>query len=469
MRHFRTLTIVAISIFALTITGCSGGSGGGDAGGSGGGSGSADAVDTTVVATRMSAAGAALVPLIASSAATSLSQKTTYAEDSIFDNFLGENSIYILTDIFGSSEGVAPVTRIRVLLDQAESMLDTMMTYDPDVDCSVSSTLVDDDTIRVAFLGDLSNGDEGDRHFQCVYADDSGTILYGQDSGNVLRGIMMSESSETNEQDTEERGDSSSIYSVFYVTYAEGDSEGTMMAFVDIQYAQATIYEGADGDVAEADDNVLFKSRSRISGVVVFDDDNSVSQGAGDFSVIKYDVSFNEGDPTPYESTTQVIGRGQYADDSYVLFMIETDVIDSDGIFCIQSSESGESTSVVSSENCSAYEDAYAWEDAESPFTLSPAISESFEDNAFYSASDLIASDGSDFTIPTYETSSSGSSGGDAGEENSGITPATCATDCAGWDENSTPSEDCGTCIYNYCTDEAKESEQICVLAEQMS
>ncbi len=350
----------------------------------------------------------ALVPDVNGDAVASLSSKAiTYESSDDWSVYLEDDNLFVLTDIFGPAGDDAPVTRIRVLVDQFASQVETIFSSDTEGNCGGgSSTLADADTIDIAFYGELTNGSEGDRNFDCVLPfdggeDDQAATVYGIDSDNVLRFAYMRDVTSANTEETDTRGNFARGMSVTLATYSETEESSTTYGNIDIRYNQASIYSGPD-DVFGTDDDIFFKSRSRITGQGVVADSNAVTLAVGDFNVIKYDLD-------SWEQTTKTIGRGSYEVGGYSIFNIDSDVTnvaDKAGFYCIEGEADG-IPAYADSTNCESYEDAVPWSTTAFPFTPTPAIESVFEDKSFFEANDtdLIEDDGGNFTIPTYVTS----------------------------------------------------------------
>jgi hypothetical protein len=338
------------------------------------------------------------------SAPAGLSSRTTYSEATDWDTYTSEDNGAYLEEIFGDPDsGAATVSKIRVLLEQYAASVENIVTMDPDFTCEVSEEFSGSDTIDVAFFGTVSNGTEGHRYYSCVYQDDGEAALYGSADG-VVRFIQMQHGTSTNTEEVETRGDEMTLSQVVMVAYAQEEVDSITTAYLDLQYAQATIYEGADGDVLETDDNILFKSRSRITGTTVLSADGAISSPAGDFTITKYDKSLTPEDQ-PYTSTIQIHGRGDLTESAYFLLSvtgINADLPGETQTFCLSSTsllpDAAEST------NCTTYETAYAWGSTTFPFTLDPAIPATYDGISFFEndATGMIADDASNFEIPTY-------------------------------------------------------------------
>jgi hypothetical protein len=406
------ISLIFIIIFASFLVHCgstsSSSTGGTETGTTDSGT---DTVNVTTLSVTLEAVATTLVPDIASSSSSSSLSSSfalTYADSDDFSNFLEDDSSYVITDVFGAAdESPAVVTKIRVLLDSFASNLEDLFANDSEFSCTSGDSLDEGDTIDVAFFGELENGTSDDRYFECIIDVNDETILYGQDSSGTVRVVAMSENTAVNEEQTDTRGDTTSFHQVVFATYGESSSSTTddTAGYLDLQYVQATVYSGVDDEFGTSDD-VVFKSRSRITGTAEVDDSGSVTSGTGDFVVTKYDEGVNDDDST-YTNITQTMGRGSYGDGEVSLFSINTDVSDtledSSGTYCIEHSAT-DFPSTVDSTECEALETDYAWTDADFPFTLSPTISADYETNEFFAGddTDLISNSGDNFTIPTY-------------------------------------------------------------------
>lgn len=204
-----------------------------------------------------------------------------------------------------------------------------------------------------------------------------------------------------NTADVEIRGEDTLQRQVIYTTYSEESEGEDTVAYLDLQYNQSSLYEGADG-AFNTDDDVVFRNRSRITGRTVLNDEGEPTMGTGDFIVTKHDVS-------DYDIITKTIGRGSYGESEYSLFKINSDASSLAGLgrtFCVQVPDNGTSIpGYADPANCVDLETTYAWETAAFPFTLTPSVDETFDDKSFFEGNDtdLVASDGSNFTMPVYE------------------------------------------------------------------
>lgn len=367
-------------------------------------------IDTTTVGERIDATSSAVL-LSVNASAIEASESSAFLIDGTADDwnvYLSQDNSYVITDIFGDpAETPQVVTKIRVLLEQFSGKVQEIFDADENIDCTGATALEDSDTLEVAFYGELHNGLAEDRYFDCVTIDetDNVTFVYGIDADDIIRLVEMKEITMANTEDTETRGDEVTHHSVVGAVYAEQAEEDATSAYIDVHYVQATIYNGVDDSFDTADD-MMFKSRSRITGLAALDESGTASDGVGDFTVTKYDRGMNESGDV-YEIVTQTMGRGDYSDGGTSLFKIDSDVdgvSDLDGTFCIQSSAT-DLPSVADAANCTDLETTLAWGDVTFPFDLTPAISATFDDNDFFAGDnvDLIDEDGSDFVIPVYE------------------------------------------------------------------
>lgn len=349
----------------------------------------------------------ALVPLIDTSEATGLNAALTYGSSSDWDVYLlGDNIVY-LEEIFGDpNSGFSVVTKTRVLLNQLENTIEGITTSDPTFICEDAVVKDFGATLDVAFYGSISNGAENDRYFDCLSQDGGTTTIYGQDATGTIRVVQMQDSTETNTESPEIRGDEVTIKSSVITAFHEETIVDEVNASIDLQYVQATIYNGADGNVNAQGDNVLFKSRSRITGKVTIDALGNVTSGAGQFAVTKYDQSPTDG--SPVIATTETLGRGNPGTGAFLFKINSTSgtMNTVPGTFCVQSSTSVTGTpTLIDSSNCTAYETSVPWDTADFPFTLSPVIANTFENETVFdgnSTTEMITNTGSNFTIPTY-------------------------------------------------------------------
>lgn len=362
-------------------------------------------LDTANLATHVySSADALLLSVAGDSGSSSESALLTYSPDGDWTTYTSTENVAYLEEIFGADLS-GPVTQVRVLLDQFSSDLTSLISIDAALDCTGTTALTDADSVEVAFLGTLDNGDAGDRNFDCFSQSSEQALIYGSSSDGVVRIASTSDTTSDNSQEVETRGDQERLMQVVLTSYAEVSESDTNVGYLDLQYAQATVYNGVD-DTFGTDDDMVFRSRSRITGRVEYDAEGNAVIGEGDFTVTKYDAaSTPEGDP--YTIVTQTMGRGSYGDGEYSLFSIDSTVTDFatiPGSFCLQASASVAVPEVAASSNCSALETGFAWGDATFPFDLTPSVSATFEDNGYFEGDDvdLIATDGSNFIVPTY-------------------------------------------------------------------
>lgn len=406
---------------ALPLSGCGGG---GEIGGTETGT-TESGLDTSQVASRLEAGGSALVPSVAASAVdASLSPGlvTRVAGSSTeWDLYLDPDNAYILTDIFGDpDEDPRVVTKIRILLEQFGDTVEGLFSRDPDITCLNATPLAEGDTLEISFYGDISNGASDNRYFDCLtdesaHGTDTGerdeTILYGRDSSGVIRIATMSDDTSANAEETATRGDEKRIMAVVYSTYSEAVEEGATVIYLDLNFTHVSSYNGPD-DTFDTDDDVVFKSRTRITGRITLDANGEIVDANGEFTGTKYDRG-----PTPqgipFILVTRTVGRGSFGDGDFSLFKVDSDVdavANIDRTFCIQAPADDSGLPAFSDPaNCSASETAYAWAGSAFPFTISPELDQVFEEKPFYedNDTDLIDDDGSNFAIPTYSTEES--------------------------------------------------------------
>lgn len=370
-------------------------------------------IDTSTLSTRLAAVGSSLVlnvsPDSGSADLSALLRQTTYADTSNWDTYIDADHINALADIFAEDTPERNVvTQVRVQLDQFASTVGDIFEADPTIACTTGSALSDRDTLEVPFFGEVSNGTSSNRFYDCISeSSETGNIyIYGQDSSGNVRFVLISDMTTENTELPETRGDTSQVHMVVQSVYSEQTADdGLVSVYLDIQYAQASVYNGADGEFGN-DDDVIFKSRDRITGLSVLDADGNPTLGDGEFAVTKYDESPNPSS-TPVVSTTTAVGRGSYGAGDYSLLNIDTTELEglTAGVFCIQMPSDGTTVpTAADSTNCTSLETALAWGSTTFPFDLSPALSANFDDESFYAGDDvdLIANDGSNFTVPTY-------------------------------------------------------------------
>lgn len=377
-------------------------------------------LDTSTIGGKIESTADTLVLSVVSSGESSLSvpnnlRAAVDGTSDEWDSYLDPSNITALTDVFGSpDDDPAPVTRIRVLIDDFRDTVEGIFAEDPEITCEGASALNGGDTVEIAFYDPVSNGTAEDRYFDCVSestgedAEDIYVTLYGIDADNVVRIVSMMNTTGDNIWYPEERGNFLQNLQVVNAAYAESEGEGETIGYLDIQYAQASIYSGLDDDIEAGDDNVLFKSRTRITGRAVLDEAGDPLSGNGDFTVTKYDRGIND-DDTVWEIVTQSTGRGSYGAGDYSLFKVDStasSLVGQGGTFCVQMPEEGTDVpAYADSANCTALETSFAWESAVFPFTLSPDVEEAFDDNLLFEGddTDLIGNSGDNFSIPTYD------------------------------------------------------------------
>lgn len=319
--------------------------------------------------------------------------------------YIDPDNAFVLTDIFGApDEDPQVVTKIRVLLEEFEISVENTFEEDPDILCTGGVSLTEGDTLEIPFYGEVSNGSADDRFFECLQEEGDQITLYGRDANQVIRLVTMFDTTIQNTDQPDTRGDTRQIKEVIFVVYAEQTEEEEELAYLDLQYAQITLYNGVD-DTFDSEDDIIFKSRSRITGRTILDELGEPSEGMGDFIVTKYDKGENS-----EAIVTKTFGRGSFETADYSLLNIDSDedaIEDMEGTFCIQIPEDGSAIpTYADSTNCRELETSYAWTDTSFPFDLSPAIEEVFDEKIFFEGNniDLISDNGSNFTIPTYET-----------------------------------------------------------------
>lgn len=436
----KITTYLLIIFLTFVCSNCSSSSSSGELGGTE--TGSTDAgdgnFDADDLGTRAASVASALVPTVVTGASdTSVNSRILALIDGTeteWDIYTNETNAAHLEEIFGSpDEGFATVSKIRVLLDQFASDLDDVVDLEPGllenepaVTCEDADTLVEDEAanamIDVAFYGAIPNGDSANPHFAChidftaVEGDDGGdiinTMIYGFDNDHVIRYVRMNQSTFENTEETATRGTEQTLYQVVYASYTQTEatadttaesSDAAFTDYLDLHYAQASVYPGANGTYGN-DDDVIFRSRTRITGIVNLDADATVINGLGDFTVTKYDRSSNE-DESVFTNITKVVGRGNYATNGFSLLNIDSDygdLNDIPGIFCIQHTAETSIPSYADSTNCTELETALAFTDF--AFDVSPELDATFENNVFFEGNDtdLIDETGTNFVLPAY-------------------------------------------------------------------
>ncbi|MDO8461510.1 MAG: hypothetical protein Q7S98_01475 [Deltaproteobacteria bacterium] len=429
----KTRKIIALLVLALSLSYCGGsdsgtdsttaenGTGGSSGTGSTGATGNGTTTDTTVSVSwpsKLQAVASALVPNVngsGTSASTSSQLSALQSEEQAltlqssddWSTYLESANVYVLTDIFGDPEVYpAVVTKMRVLLKQFKQTLSDISYRDSEFKCKGAAPISAGNSIPIAFYGNVDNGTDGDRAFRCLLktANDRQTIIYGKDSHNVIRVAVMSDDTNANSEDVPNRGNSVRIAAVTYATYAEVSENGVNANYLDLQFAHASSYNGVDGDF-ETGDDMIFKSRSRITGRVTLDNDDKVTSAVGDFAAIKYDGSPN----VTTRTVTKAIGRGDYRQGGHSLFKIDSTVTALSaipGTFCIQQPV-GNSTPPLYADaaNCTTLEADFAWGNNSFPFSLNSSSEKNFTDRKFFEGNDtdLVSSSGENFTIPSYQ------------------------------------------------------------------
>jgi len=417
IREFIMCGVVSflfVIFVAVTLSGCT--SGGGTETGTTG----TVPIDTITFGANIGNVASSLVPDIKASEASaseSILREISYMSSDDWAVYLESTNVTTLTDIFGAAdEAPQVVTKIRVLVEDFQSIVEGIVNTDPDVNCTDKASLTEGDTFNIPFYGSISNGTSADRYFDCIteYEYDGSMsgesqTLYGLDSNGVMSVVYMQDAQGANSNDPSTQGNQVRNVSVIYAKYAQATADSQTNGYIDLQYAQASIYSGAD-DVFLTDDDVIFKSRSRITGKAEVDASGNAEVALGDFTVTKYDKGYGGTMTGAWTLITKSIGRGGYGNGDYSLFNIDSTsnslLEDVAGIYCLQSS-STTLPSDAESENCEAFEDDYAWTTSTFPFTLTPAIEQDFESKEFFDGNDtdMIANNASNFTIPTYSSS----------------------------------------------------------------
>ncbi|MBI1908865.1 MAG: hypothetical protein HYS22_01690 [Deltaproteobacteria bacterium] len=402
----KTVTRIALFFSCLLLTAC-GGAGGTETGTTDTG----NEIDTSVLGSRVEAVASALLPNIPKSSTSGFTsiEALTYGTNDHWATYRNSDNVTVLTDIFGgANEEPRVVTRVRVLLDHLKGKFQDIFSKDSKIDCTGAVPLTADDSITISFYGAIANGTQDNRYFDCVKETvvselDQETTIYGKDKDGVVRLVDMSDKTSTNSESTAIRGDQVRIRAVRYATYAEVQENGSKVSYIDLHFAHGSSYNGADKAFSTSDD-VIFKSRSRITGRAVLDNDGNPTIGLGDFTVTKYDVAENGASP----AVTQTIGRGNYGGNQYSLFRINSNMSSLRDLgtktFCLQTPAGGSGLpSDADSLNCGSLESATAWEGV-FPFSLTPEISQGFDAAEFFEGddTDMIANDGGNFTIPDF-------------------------------------------------------------------
>ncbi|MBI1908808.1 MAG: hypothetical protein HYS22_01365 [Deltaproteobacteria bacterium] len=373
----------------------------------------ANNIDASTVALRVETAGSALLPNINSSgsASSGLSALTTGTSDD-WTTYTNTDNVYVLTDIFGDpNQYPRVVTKIRVLLGHLRGKLEEVFSKDKNVDCTGASPLTAGDLIPIAFYGTIDNGTADNRYFDCVITtkgdsplgevpNSQETTIYGKDNSGVVRIANMSDTTSANTEQAETRGSLVRIRIVRVATYAEVKEGENTIGSLDLNFAHGSSYSGLDENFGTGDD-IIFKSRSRLTGRVTMDSSGTAIGGVGDFTVTKFDS-----DASASPAVTKVLGRGDYQN-GYSLLKINSNRQELSNIpatFCTQRTDNSEIPTPVDQTNCTGLESSLAWGENPFPFTISPALDNSFEDKLFFEGNDtdLIDNAGNNFVIPAY-------------------------------------------------------------------
>ncbi|MDO8519812.1 MAG: hypothetical protein Q7T11_06580 [Deltaproteobacteria bacterium] len=367
--------------------------------------------------TKIAAAVASLVPDIDETGVSSQLRATKfraltggYQSSADWQELLEEDDGDYMANIFGPVDISKGINRIRNLNVYVRDLIQAIVDDDPEFICDGADALSEGDLLDIAFFDDLDNGTSDDRKFDCIveWADAGMVFLYGRSGANsdVYHIVTMGDyiNPTPNPTTSATRGDRFNRKEVFSITYSEATATNEVTeAFIDYRYAQAMTYEGADKNFDGTADNILYKTHSRITGDVLFNGSDIVTEATGDFNVIKFDSGL-DGANVRFDSILQTMGRGGYGVGDYSLIHVDhndTSLAGTEGFYCVQNPQSG-NPAYAGTANCTAFEEDYAWGDASFPFALVPDIAQVFESNALYETTDLIATDGSDFTIPTY-------------------------------------------------------------------
>lgn len=371
----------------------------------------AGAVDSEKIGNRFQIVSSALIPSIDSvsnsNSNLNFSNLISYQSSSDWDIFLENDTV--ITDVFAApNEGDDVVTKLRVILRNSGSSLQSIFNTDADLNCLGASELNVSTTIELPFLGEFSNGTVANPRFSCVKEQSGQTEIYGQGEDEVFRWALMDDGTSANTEMSDVRGSQVNASQIIYVEYAESNNLNSTEVFISLQYVQATIYSGVD-DIFGTNDDVTFKSRTLIVGNANVTSEEVVGLATGDFLVTSTGQSPNQ-DNNPISVTTKTIGRGSYGEDEYSIFRIHSDVSEeltqAQGYFCLQHNESSNPQSTESS-NCESVETDFAWGTTSFPFTIVSTINQDFEQMEFFenNDTDLIANDGSNFMLPDYAES----------------------------------------------------------------
>ncbi|MDO8519967.1 MAG: hypothetical protein Q7T11_07390 [Deltaproteobacteria bacterium] len=337
--------------------------------------------------------------------------------------------------IFGDPdvEGqIGAESQLRFILNLfAEHAMATVLREDPTATCEIETAAGDSDfsllpltdggdEIEIAFYGNVDNGPSTDRFFDCIATDSMVygegttsksdaeiTLIYGRDEAGVVRLALMEEE-EGDYVLTSENTDTLKVRkSVYYATYGETASENS--AYIDIQYASVSNHSGNDHVYGAGGDDTFFKSRSRITGHVEYEDisvsDRVSTLSQGEFTVTAY----NDGVLADTDFVTKGLGRGGYANGDFSLFNFDSnskdELADSNGIYCIEAKDTSPVVEDDNRDECydrdPNLETAYSWGSEEFPFSISD-LETNFLDKDFFETSDLITDSMGNFAVPAY-------------------------------------------------------------------
>ncbi len=356
------------------------------------------------------------------SANVGITESISYASSEDWDYYAETSKSLMLFYIFGDADQDPQAeTKIRYAVRDFATWVDIIEAADPNFECAGSSVLNEGDVLEVPFFGEIENGSS---EYDCIYESEDYSpgstlkVLFGtveppeeflpesstEEIPHVLHFVVMRE----NEDEVDENasvfvhGSANRSNQVFMASYFVNRADDGGNAYLDLQYVKLLRYNGDDGEFLTEDD-FIYKMRSRVTGIAQLDGNGEPLIGFGDFTVTKYDENLE----TEQLQYTMAVGRGSYDVGDYSIFKMDTSSnpdYDGSQVFCLESNTEG-IPAYADYENCTGYEDTYAWTDAEFPFDILPSIEGVFEDKPYFELgdTDLIANDGSNFTIPEYD------------------------------------------------------------------
>ncbi len=338
------------------------------------------------------------IPLVVTTSGGSSLKKLNIESSTVWDDYISGGHEDYLEEIFGDpDQGFAVVTKIRVLLDQFNSTLESILSQDPDITCEGTTAFGNPDSVELAFFGTITP--DATDAYDCIYSDASETLIYGRDSQGAIHVTSQSDTESENTEDVGTRGDTKQIKQVVNMVYTQTSTESTTQAYLEMNYAQATLYNGADDSFDDADDNMVFASRTQLVGTGTIATDGSLENPVANFKVTKFDRTPGVGGAT--EIMTKVFGRGSMASDGAFLFTIDSNagsLPGEDQTFCLTPTDT--LPSATDETDCDAYADNLPWSSFE--FDLAESIDANYTGFEFYEDSDLISSSGENFEIPSY-------------------------------------------------------------------